>query len=279
MNIPIFSIIAILGLCIGSFLNVIIYRLPLILQQQWRSQCLDYLNLPAEKPLPAFNLSVPRSHCSHCKSPIPAWHNVPLLSYLILRGKCRHCGEAISWRYPIVEMMTAVLSVFTVYHFGWSWQALFALPLTWGLLALFFIDLEHQLLPDQITLGLLWLGLIATLWPLFASPQEAIMGTCAGYFCLWAIGWLFKKIRGIEGIGQGDYKLLALLGAWVGWQQLPFIILVASLAGSIIGGALLFGKKINRQTPIPFGPYLCVAGWLGLFYGPQIMHHYLHFFL
>lgn len=273
------SLAVILGLCIGSFLNVVIYRFPVILQQQWRAQCLEFLNMPAEKTTSVFNLSFPRSHCPHCKKPIALWNNIPLLSYLKLHGKCSNCGTTISWRYPVVEVMCGLLSAFTVYHFGWSWQTLFALILTWGLLALFFIDLEHQLLPDEITLGLLWLGLIAALGQLFVKPQDAIIGAIVGYISLWLIGWIFKKIRRIEGIGYGDYKLLALLGAWTGWQQLPFIIIAASLVGAIIGIMLIFIRKINRRTPIPFGPYLCIAGWLALFYGPQIMRYYLHFFI
>jgi leader peptidase (prepilin peptidase)/N-methyltransferase len=272
-----FIVLGIIGLLVGSFLNVVIHRLPIMLYQEWQQQCQSLLNSspPASAP-ETLNLAWPLSRCPQCKKLIRPWHNIPILSYLILRGRCHDCGYKIAWRYPLVEFLSCLMGLIVLYHFGLSWQMVGALIFSWGLLALIFIDLEHQLLPDQITLSLLWLGLILSLGNVFITPAPAILGVVIGYSSLWLIGWAFHKIRGLEGIGHGDFKLLAMLGAWLGWQILPSVALIASFAGVCGCLALLFSGKIERKTPIAFGPYLAIAGWLAFLFAP-IVHHYLYF--
>lgn len=257
---------AIFGLCVGSFLNVVIYRIPIMMTLDGEPQ-------PEQK---RFDLVMPPSHCTHCKSHIPWWANIPVFSYLFLRGRSVCCQQKIALRYPLIELSCMLLTVFTAYFFGFNWQAFAAMIFCWGMIALIFIDIDEMLLPDDITLPLLWLGLYVNVFNLFTTPSAAIIGAISGYCVFWSIGWLFKQIRGIEGMGYGDYKLLALIGAWLGWQQIPFIILGSSLVGAIYGGLMLILRRQNHQQPIPFGPFLAAAGIIGLFYGENLMLHYLH---
>lgn len=266
-NIITYSSIFLLALIIGSFLNVVIYRLPLMLQRSWRQQCLAFLNLPSE-PQPRFNLAWPSSHCPHCQHKIHYWQNIPILSFILQKAKCSHCHAPISWRYPIVELTSALLAILCFYYWGWSAQTLAAWIFTASMLTLFFIDLQHQILPDEITLPILWLGLLISLSPLFVTPVMAILGAALGYLILWLVGLIFKLIRKIEGIGQGDYKLLACFGAWLGWHPLPFILLLASILGLTIGLTLIWRKKASLQTAIAFGPYLILAGMIAFFLQP-----------
>lgn len=268
-----------LGLIIGSFLNVVIYRLPLMLQQQWQSQCELFLKLKTATELkpPHFNLFLPKSHCPHCQKTLTIWQNIPLISYLLLKGTCFHCKKKISLRYPLVEFTSAVLAVFVSYHFGFSIYTIAALCFSWILLTLFFIDVEHQLLPDQLTLMGLWLGLAFNAGQLFSTTQDAIFGTIAGYLTLWLVATTFKYIRRKEGMGHGDFKLLAMLGAWVGWQLLPLIILLSSLSGVITGLLLITFKKHQPNLPFAFGPHLAIAGWVALFWGNDILQRLSYF--
>ncbi len=270
--------VGVLGLLIGSFLNVLIWRLPKMLQREWASQCHTYLqdhgeSIPGltvfsqQEPL---NLITPRSHCPHCKHPIGILENIPVLSFLFLRGKCLSCHQPISWRYPLIEILTAFFSIITAYYFGLSWQTLAALLLTWALLAMAIIDLDHQLLPDDITLPMLWLGLLLNIQSMFTSLTSAIIGVIAGYLFLWSVYWLFKLITHKEGMGYGDFKLLAMLGGWLGWQALPKIVLLSSLAGAIVGITLILVKRHKRSDPLPFGPFLALAGWVTLIWGDKL---------
>jgi leader peptidase (prepilin peptidase)/N-methyltransferase len=267
-----YLLVAVVSLLVGSFLNVVIHRLPIMLYRDWQHHCQTLFNQSpplADPETKKLNLAWPLSRCPQCKKLIRPWHNIPIISYLILKGRCHDCGYKIAWRYPAVEFLSCLMALIVFYRFGFSWQTLAGLIFTWGLLALIFIDLEHQLLPDPITLGLLWLGLILSLATIFTTPSQAIRGAVIGYASLWLIGWAFQKIRGIEGIGHGDFKLFALLGAWLGWQVLPFIALVASFAGASVGLGLLFSGKIDRKTPLPFGPYLAFAGWLAFLFASK----------
>ena len=274
-NVLLFAVLAgLLSLFVGSFLNVVIHRLPMMMQRSWRGQCQELLELAQDKH-PPFNLNRPRSHCPHCGHPIGALENIPLLSYLLQRGRCRHCAAPISPRYPLVELLTAVMAGITAWHFGFGWQALFAILLTWALIALSFIDIDHQLLPDDITLPLLWLGIGLSLFGVFVDMQAAIIGAMAGYVSLWVVYWAFKLLTGKEGMGYGDFKLFALFGAWLGWQMLPLIILLASLVGAVFGLAMILLRGRDRQLPIPFGPYLAAAGWIAMLWGEDIMRAYL----
>jgi leader peptidase (prepilin peptidase)/N-methyltransferase len=262
-----------LGLLIGSFLNVVVYRLPHMLQQAWRNECSELLNIktPAELSAPEnFNLCLPRSHCPQCKKQLTWQENIPLLSYLLLRGKCAHCQQAISWRYPALEFSSAVISLLMALHFTSAWPLLAALIFSWSLLALVFIDIEQQLLPDIITLPLLWLGLLCSLFYFFTDPASAIIGAMTGYTFLWLIAWLFYKITKKVGMGHGDFKLFALLGAWLGWQLLLPVLLLASLLGAAVGMSLIVLKKQSRYTPIPFGPFLAFAGGIALLWGNKL---------
>lgn len=267
----------ILGLVVGSFLNVVIHRIPKMMHHNWRRECCDLLDVQSSaEDLPAtYNLLKPDSHCPKCKTPIKPWQNVPVISYLLLKGKCGHCAEPISVRYPAVEIVTGVLSGLIALYFGFSEQAVAALVLTWALVALTMIDIDHQLLPDSITLPLLWLGLLINTQGVFTDLPSAVFGAIAGYMVLWTLFWLFKLLTGKEGMGYGDFKLLAALGAWMGWQALPLVIIFSSLVGAVIGiaGILIMGR--DKNVPIPFGPYLAIAGWIALVWGDVITQSYL----
>ncbi|PAU66020.1 prepilin peptidase [Pseudomonas sp. PIC25] len=267
----------VLGLLIGSFLNVVIHRLPKMMHRDWQSQARELLGLPAEDSGPVFNLVLPHSRCPHCNHQIKAWENIPIVSYLALRGRCSACKAPISVRYPLVELACGLLSAYVAWHFGFGWAAGVALVLTWGLLAMSMIDADHQLLPDALVLPLLWLGLIVNSFGLFASLEDALWGAVAGYLSLWSVYWLFKLITGKEGMGYGDFKLLAMLGAWGGWQILPLTILLSSLVGAVLGVIMLRLRNAETSTPIPFGPYLAIAGWIALLWGDQITGTYLQF--
>lgn len=271
------SATAFLGLFVGSFLNVVILRLPKIMQRHWDVQCRELLEQEIDEKKP-FNLVVPRSCCPQCGHMIGALENIPVISYLIQRGHCKHCHEPISIRYPLIELFTAILSGVVAWKLGFSAQALFAVLLTWALIALTFIDIDEQLLPDDITLPFLWLGLGLSIFDVFTDMQSAIIGAIAGYLSLWLVYQLFKLATGKEGMGYGDFKLFALFGAWFGWQQLPLIILLSSLVGAVIGIGMILFMGRDRQIPIPFGPYLAGAGWLAMLWGDEIMRAYLHSF-
>lgn len=264
-----------LGLLIGSFLNVVVYRLPIMMQRDWREQARDILQLPAEPVAGTFNLVLPNSQCPHCGHEIRPWENIPLFSYLFLRGKCSNCKAPISLRYPAVELSCGLLSAYVAWHFGFTWQAGGMLLLTWGLLAMSLIDVDHQLLPDSLVLPLLWLGLIVNSVGLITDLESALWGAIAGYLSLWSVYWLFKLVTGKEGMGYGDFKLLAMLGAWGGWQVLPLTILLSSLVGAVLGTIMLRMRNAQSSTPIPFGPYLAIAGWIALLWGEQITAGYL----
>lgn len=263
-----------LGLIVGSFLNVLVHRLPIMLDRQWRDEAREVLELPTP-PTPRFDLFLPASHCPHCRHRIRAWENVPLLSYLALRGRCSSCKAPISARYPLVELASGLLALFAAWHFGFSASAAALMVLSWGLLALSLIDIEHQLLPDSLVLPLLWLGLIVNAFELFVPLDEALWGAVFGYLSLWSVYWLFKLVTGKEGMGYGDFKLLAMLGAWGGWTILPLTLVLSSLVGAVIGLVLLRLRRQQASTPIPFGPYLAIAGWIALLWGGQITTFYL----
>jgi leader peptidase (prepilin peptidase)/N-methyltransferase len=289
----------VLSLLVGSFLNVVIYRLPIMLDRQWRAQAEEMLGSEPSAPPPTadspqpssdsppppparYNLVTPRSTCPHCNAAIKAHQNIPVLSYLLLSGKCANCKGRISARYPTVELVTALLSAVVAWHFGWHWQTVAALCFTWALVALTVIDLDHQILPDVITLPLLWLGLLLSLgWhagltpPIPVDPRSAIIGGAAGYLSLWLVYWAFKLATGKEGMGYGDFKLFGAFGAWMGWQMLPLIILLSAFTGAVVGIALIVLRGRDRNIPIPFGPYLAAAGWIALMWGPQIVGGYL----
>ncbi|WP_249671619.1 prepilin peptidase [Pseudomonas abieticivorans] len=267
----------ILGLVVGSFLNVVIHRLPKMLEADWKTQARDILGLPAEPAGKTYNLLLPHSHCPHCDHKIRSWENIPVISYLVLGGKCSACKAPISKRYPLVELACGLLSAFVALHFGFGWQAGAFLLLTWGLFAMSMIDADHQLLPDALVLPLLWLGLIVNAFGLFTSLTDALWGAVAGYLVLWLVFWLFKLVTGKEGMGHGDFKLLAMLGAWGGWQILPLTVLLSSLVGAILGVIMLRMRNASNSTPIPFGPYLAIAGWIALLWGDQITTSYMHF--
>ena len=264
---------AVVGLCIGSFLNVVIHRLPQMLERGWAAQCAE---LKGEAPVerPRYNLLVPRSKCPGCGHGITALENIPVISWLVLRGKCSACGIAISARYPTVEILGALLAAGAILRYGPTWQGVAACLLLWTLLALTFIDFDTQLLPDNLTLPLLWGGLIANLYELFVPLSEAVVGALAGYLSLWSIYWLFKLIRGKEGMGYGDFKLLAALGAWLGWKMLPLIVLLSSVVGAVIGITLVVMKGRDHNVPLAFGPYLAIAGGIALFWGPALIRIY-----
>jgi leader peptidase (prepilin peptidase) / N-methyltransferase len=272
-----------IGLVVGSFLNVVIYRLPVMLDRQWRAECAELSGAEAA-PTPAarFDLIVPRSTCPGCKTPIRAWQNVPVLSYLALRGRCARCRAPISVRYPLVEILCGVLSALAAWRFGYGAPAACAIVITWFLIALTFIDLDHQLLPDSVTMPLMWLGLLASLtgWgsatsSLPVDPVSSIGGAALGYLSLWAVYHAFRLLTGKEGMGYGDFKLLAAFGAWLGWRMLLPIVLLSAIVGALLGVALIVGRRHERGTPIPFGPFLAAAGWFAMMWGPQIVQGYL----
>ena len=269
------ALAALLGLIVGSFLNVLVWRLPTMLEREWRAQALEVLGLPAEPAGPTYNLMHPSSCCPHCNHPIRPWENIPLLSYLFLRGRCAHCQGAISARYPLTELACAVISAWVAGRFGFGWQAGAVLVLSWGLLAMSLIDADHQLLPDVLVMPLLWLGLIVNGFGLLTTLPEALWGAVIGYMSLWSVFWLFKLVTGKDGMGHGDFKLLALLGAWGGWQILPMTLLMSSLVGVVVGLILMRLRKSHASAPMPFGPYLAIAGWIALLWGGQITNFYL----
>ncbi len=263
------------GLLVGSFLNVVIYRLPVIMEREWRAQC-DELNGNDSKQEEPFTLSIPRSRCPHCGHEITALENVPVISYLLLGGKCKQCKAAISKRYPLIEALTGLLSGIVAWQFGFDWACVGGLLLTWSLIALTFIDVDHQLLPDSITLPLLWLGVLFNLFAVYTDLQSSVIGAIAGYMTLWLVFHSFKLVTGKEGMGYGDFKLLAALGAWLGWSFLPSIVLLSSLVGAVIGITLVVFRQHQRDIPIPFGPYLATAGWIALVWGEAINTAYLN---
>lgn len=277
----------ILGLLVGSFLNVVIYRLPKMMERDWQQQCREFLtndgdiaslraNDSKQEP---FNLMVPVSRCPHCGHRIKPWENIPVVSYLFLRGKCSNCKAKISIRYPIIELVTGALSVAVIYYVGVNWSGLAALVFTWSLIALTMIDVDTFLLPDDITLPLLWLGLIVNSFNAFTDLPSALWGAIAGYLALWSVYKLFKLVTGKEGMGYGDFKLLAALGAWMGWQMLPQIILLSSLVGAVIGISMIVIRGRDKNIPIPFGPYLAIAGWIAFVWGDTINQSYLKLFV
>jgi leader peptidase (prepilin peptidase)/N-methyltransferase len=302
------ALAAVIGLLVGSFLNVVIYRLPIMMQRNWREECIEYLQNSSEETQPddsmaatdtgslaafpqsmevgaeaakrcaeeePFNLAFPLSRCPGCNTPIKPYQNIPVISYLFLKGKCAKCNCHISMRYPFIEVFTAITSAIVAWHFGGTPQTVFALVLTWSLIALSFIDIDHQLLPDSITLPALWLGMCLSLFNLFTDAHSSIIGAIAGYIALWTVYHLFKLATGKEGMGYGDFKLLALFGAWLGWQYLPVIILLSSLVGAVIGTIMVIFNRRDHNIPIPFGPYLAAAGWIALLWGNDINQLYL----
>ncbi|ELB2790758.1 prepilin peptidase [Aeromonas hydrophila] len=275
-----FSLVFLFSLMIGSFLNVVIHRLPIMLEREWQAEYLGYFN-PETQPQQEerYNLMVPRSACPHCGHAITVMENIPLLSWLWLKGRCRACQAPISARYPLVELLTALLSLVVAATFAPGWGLLAALLLTWVLVALTFIDLDKMLLPDQLTLPLLWGGLLFNLTGGFAPLADAVIGAMAGYLVLWSLYWAFKLLTGKEGMGYGDFKLLAALGAWLGWQALPIVLLLSSLVGAFIGIGLILLRNHHQNKPIPFGPYLAIAGWIALLWGDTITRWYLTMFL
>ncbi len=270
----------IVGLLIGSFLNVVVYRMPIMLQRDWENQCAELREEPVPVHEPArFNLVLPHSSCPACGNRIRAWHNVPVISWLLLRGRCADCSAPISKRYPIVEALTALFSVIVIWHLGLTAQGLAALLFTWTLLAASLIDYDTTLLPDNLTLPLMWVGLLLALADrgagVFTDLPSAVLGAVFGYLSLWSVYWAFKLITGKEGMGYGDFKLLAALGAWLGWQMLPQIILLSAVVGAVIGIVLILARGRDRNMAIPFGPYLAAAGWIALLWGDQINRLYL----
>ena len=272
---------AVLGLLVGSFLNVVIYRLPVMMEREWRTACDETLSPAgaqaeaAMAPVPPFNLITPRSQCPKCKHAITALENIPVLSYLRLKGRCAECGTHISMRYPIIEALTAALSAVVAWQFGFGWEAGAALLLTWALIALSMIDFDHQLLPDSITLPFLWVGLTLSLFPVYVDSFSSIIGALTGYLSLWMVYMLFKLLTGKEGMGHGDFKLLAMLGAWLGWKSLLTVVLLSSLVGAVVGISLVLLRGRDKNIPIPFGPYLAAAGWITLLWGDDITRIYL----
>ncbi|MFJ2981771.1 MULTISPECIES: prepilin peptidase [unclassified Pseudomonas] len=268
------ALAALLGLLVGSFINVVVYRLPIMLERQWQREAQEVLGLPTVAH-ERFDLCLPASRCPHCAHPIRAWENVPLLSYLALRGRCSACKHPISARYPLVELACALLSLTVAWHAGPGLQAMALLPLTWSLLALSLIDHDQQLLPDVLVLPTLWLGLIVNAFHTVVPLPDALWGAVAGYLSLWTVYWLFKLITGKEGMGYGDFKLLALIGAWGGWQVVPLTLMLSSVVGAVVGLCLLRLRKHSVGTAIPFGPYLAIAGWIAVLWGDEIYASYL----
>ncbi|MDX1500633.1 MAG: A24 family peptidase [Woeseiaceae bacterium] len=275
------------ALVVGSFLNVVIYRLPVMMERDWRAQARELLSAPtSDLPEGRFDLVVPRSRCPACGAPVRAWQNIPVLSYVLLGARCASCREHISLRYPLVEAVTALLAAVVAWRFGASWEALAAVGLTFALVVISLIDYDHQIIPDSIVLPLAWIGLLLALFHplagsevLFIAPRDAIIGAAAGYLSLWSVYQLFRLVTGKEGMGYGDFKLLAALGAWLGWQALPMIILMSAIVGAVVGLGLIVLRGRDRQLPIPFGPYLAAAGWITMLWGDAIRNAYFDLFL
>lgn len=268
-------VVAIFSIFIGSFLNVVIYRLPRMMEQSWSEECRVYLGLKPHTDTEKLNLYLPFSHCPACKKVIRPWHNIPIISYIWLRGRCAYCRAQISVRYPLIEAITCIISVYVAWKFGISWQTFAALLFTWICICLIFIDLDYHLLPDELTLLLLWLGLFFSLFSLFTTAHDAIIGAIIGYAIFAITQLIFEKITGKIGMGQGDFKFLAALGGFLGWQMLPLIILLASVTGLLFGFTHMLIKRQYKSVPLPFGPYLALAGWIALLWGNEIMHFYL----
>lgn len=271
--------VGILGLLVGSFLNVVVYRLPIMLQKGWRQECLAFLEQEDSQPTVSevFNLSQPRSRCPSCGHPISALDNIPVISYLFLKGQCKSCKTPISMRYPSVELITALLSIIISVQLGPSVQTAVALLFTWTLICLTLIDFDTQLLPDSITLPLLWFALFVSLFDVFVTPKTALIGALAGYLTLWSVFWLFKLTTGKEGMGYGDFKLLAAIGALLGWEMLPQVIMLSAFVGATVGLTLIAVKGRDKNIPIPFGPYLSIAAFIALIWGEKINTTYLLF--
>jgi leader peptidase (prepilin peptidase)/N-methyltransferase len=269
-----FAIVLSLGLLFGSFLNVVIYRVPKMLMREWQQECRAFLSQTENTEIEKLSLWWPGSHCPHCKTAIAPWQNIPLFSFILQKGRCRSCKVKISYRYPLVEFLTAVIVLWVLWVYGFTLMGLAFSILSLGLIALSFIDLDQQILPDNITQPLLWLGLLLSLYLPFTSPKDAILGATAGYLSLWLVGGAYQLLRHREGIGQGDYKLLALLGAWTGWQTLPLILLLSSVLGAIVGIILILCRRHTLHKPIPFGPYLCLAGFSTIIYPHAVQYFY-----
>lgn len=273
--------VAVLSLLVGSFLNVVIYRLPRMMEEETREFCQAFLSdetEAGEDNEKRFNLMWPLSRCNQCNNTLKPWHNIPVFSYLFLRGKCAYCKTYISIRYPGIEILCCILSTYIAWHFGFSWQALAAMIFTWFLLCMTFIDFDTQLLPDSLTLGLVWIGLFVSLFSLFVFPHTAIIGAIVGYIVFWLFASIFKTITGKDGLGQGDFKLLAALGCWLGWQMLPVVVIISAVLGVIFAIIkMTISGESPRNNPIPYGPFLAVAGWICLIWGPQILMWYLAF--
>lgn len=277
-SLGLFALVAgIFGLVVGSFLNVVVHRLPIMMERQWQAQCAQTQELPLiDTHAARFDLISPSSHCPLCSHRITPLENIPVLSYLWLRGKCAGCGAHISARYPSVELLTGLLTAAVAWRFGFGWEAAAGIALTWCLITLSFIDYDTQLLPDSITLPLVWLGLLLSLGPLWVDSQAAIVGAAAGYLLLWSVFQAFRLATGKEGMGFGDFKLLAALGAWLGWKMLGVIVLLSSAAGAVIGILLMLLRGHGRDKPMPFGPYIAIAGWLAMMWGQTLLDGYLH---
>ena len=276
------TVVFVFALAVGSFLNVVIYRLPLMMKRAWRSECCEFLEIKNENEqdsVQSFNLAKPASHCPSCQHKITALENIPVLSYLFLKGKCSECKTPISIRYPAIELLTGLMSLIVAWNFGYGVHLIPLLLLTWSLIALSFIDIDHQLLPDDITLPVLWLGILCNMFTLYTDIYSSVAGAMLGYMSLWSIYILFKLITGKEGMGHGDFKLLALLGAWMGWQSLPMIVILSSVCGAVVGTSMIVFRGHDRQTAIPFGPYLAMAGWIALIWGSQLTSAYNSWFL
>ena len=275
----------IFALLVGSFLNVVIYRLPVMMERSWREQCKELSETPAgDLPEGRFDLMAPRSRCPACGHQITAMQNIPVISYLMLGGKCSGCGVKISARYPVIELLTALLTGIVAWHFGFGWEAVAAIGMTWTLIAISVIDIDHQYIYDNMVLPLLWAGLALSLWnpmegaqTLFIEPKDAIVGALAGYLSLWSVYHLFRLLTGKEGMGYGDFKLLGALGAWLGWTMLPLIILMSAVVGAVTGVLMIAFKQHERSVPIPFGPYLAAAGWIAMLWGADIVSWYLDY--
>ena len=277
-NSPVFfiSVCSVIGLMIGSFLNVVIFRVPKMMERAWAEEC-AHLRGETIEVQPPYNIVTPRSACMYCGHKLKAIENIPLMSYLLLKGRCSRCRTLISPRYPAVELLTAAISGFIAWHFGFGFTAFAALAFSWSLIVLAFIDIDTQLLPNDITIPLLWSGLLINLADTFTDIHSAVLGAVAGYFALWSIYWCFKLVTRREGMGYGDFKLLAAIGAWLGWQMLPLVILVSSVAGTLVGTTLIIVAKRGRHVPVPFGPYLAAGGLATLFWGNWLSSRYWGF--
>lgn len=271
--VSLYIIVTLLGLLVGSFLNVVIYRLPVMLKREWQRDCAQ-LNGEAEPEQETFNICTPRSRCSHCQHQLGALDNIPLVSWLMLRGRCRYCKAGVSKRYPLVELSTAILSAVAVWRFGASPELMAALLFTWLLICMTMIDVDHLLLPDNLTFPLLWIGLLLNINGLFIPLSDAVIGAVVGYGILWSLFWAFKLLTGKEGMGYGDFKLLAALGAWFGWQAILPTLLISSVIGSIIGLSLMASRRLSSERVLPFGPALAIAGWLYLIWGKPLISWY-----